>query len=283
MNMLNSFNRTMDYIESVLDGEIDEKEVTRISHYSFALFSRLFSILTGYTLSEYVRFRKLSRAAADLRNTNEKVIDIALKYGYESPDSFAAAFKKFHDASPSEIKEGKEFTSFLPLRLSLTVTGGNMMKVKIEKKAAFTVAGLKETVSATTDFPSLWKKLYSRIPHSQLAKLGNGQSFGVCTEVSDCKDFTYMAAYDLRGASCREKAGELGLSVLEIPQAEYAVVTLEGAVPDCIHAGWKFVMENFFPEHGFRHAGSPDFEVYAEGDMDSPAYKMELWVPIVKE
>ena len=132
--MLNSFNRTMDYIESVLDGEIDEKEVARISRYSFVLFARLFSILTGYTLGEYLRFRKLSRAAADLRNTNEKVIDIALKYGYESPDSFAAAFKKFHNASPSEVKDGKEFTSFLPLRLSLTVTGGNMMKVKIEKK-----------------------------------------------------------------------------------------------------------------------------------------------------
>ena len=68
----------MDYIESVLDGEIDEKEVARISRYSFALFARLFSILTGYTLGEYLRFRKLSRAAADLRNTNEKVIDIAL-------------------------------------------------------------------------------------------------------------------------------------------------------------------------------------------------------------
>ena len=105
MNMLNSFNRTMDYIESVLDGEIDEKEVARISRYSFGLFARLFSILTGYTRGEYLRFRKLSRAAADLRNTNEKVIDIALKYGYESPDSFAAAFKKFHNASPSEIME----------------------------------------------------------------------------------------------------------------------------------------------------------------------------------
>ena len=163
----------MDYIESVLDGEIDEKEVARISRYSFALFARLFSILTGYTLGEYLRFRKLSRAAADLHNTNEKVIDIALKYGYESPDSFAAAFKKFHNASPSEVKDGKEFTSFLPLRLSLTVTGGNMMKVKIEKKDAFSVAGLKETVCASYDFPSLWKKLYSHIPHSQLAKLGN--------------------------------------------------------------------------------------------------------------
>ncbi|MGI5173881.1 AraC family transcriptional regulator [Treponema sp. OMZ 840] len=284
MNMMNSFNKTMDYIESELDGTIDEKEIERLSRYSFALFSRLFSILTGYTLSEYIRLRQLSHAAADLRNTDKKVIDVALLYGYESPDSFAAAFKKFHYASPSEVKHGKEFQSFSPLRLSLTLTGGQTMKVKIEKKKAFTVAGVGGTASAPEDFPALWNKLFSKAPHEVLAKLGNGQSFGICTEVSDCKSFTYTAAYDvLPDAEHRERAEELGLSFLEVPEAEYAVVTLNGPVPDCIHAGWKYVMETFFPEHGYRHAGSPDFEVYAEGDMYSPSYNMELWVPIVKE
>lgn len=282
MNMMNSFNRTMDYIESELDGRIDEKEIARLSRYSFALFSRLFSILTGYSLSEYIRLRKLSRAAADLRNTDKKVIDVALLYGYESPDSFAAAFKKFHNASPSEVKQGKEFQSFSPLRLSLTLTGGQTMKVKIEKKQAFTVAGIGTTAGAPQDFPALWEKLFSKAPHEVLVQLGNGQSFGICTEVNDCNSFTYTAAYDV-DTEHREQAKKLGLSLLEVPEAEYAVVTLNGPVPDCIHAGWKYVMETFFPEHGYRHAGSPDFEVYAEGDMYSPSYSMELWVPIVKE
>lgn len=197
MNMMNSFNRTIDYIESELDGRIDEKEIARLSRYSFALFSRLFSILTGYSLSEYIRLRKLSRAAADLRNTDKKVIDVALLYGYESPDSFAAAFKKFHNASPSEVKQGKEFQSFSPLRLSLTLTGGQTMKVKIEKKQAFAVAGIGTTAGAPQDFPALWEKLFSKTPHEVLAQLGNGQSFGICTEVSDCNNFTYTAAYDV--------------------------------------------------------------------------------------
>ena len=282
MNMMNSFNRTMDYIESELDGTIDEKEIARLSHYSFALFSRLFSILTGYTLSEYIRLRKLSRAAADLRNTNKRIIDVALSYGYESPDSFAAAFKKFHNVSPSQVKRGKEFQSFSPLRLSLTLTGGQTMKVKIERKQSFTVAGIGGIAGAPEDFPALWEKLFSKAPYEVLAQLGNGQSFGICTEVSDYNTFTYTAAYDV-DTEHREQAKKLGLSLLEVPEAEYTVVTLNGPVPDCIHTGWRYVMETFFPEHGYRHAGSPDFEVYAEGDMYSPSYSMELWVPIVKE
>ena len=122
MNSIQSFNRTIDYIESTLDAEPDEKEIMNLSRYSYPLFSRIFSILVGYPLNEYIRLRKLSRAAADLRNGNEKVIDIAFRYGYESPDSFAAAFKKFHGISPSEVRNGKSFKLFSSVKLSLTVT-----------------------------------------------------------------------------------------------------------------------------------------------------------------
>ena len=77
-------------------------------------------------------------------------------------------------------------------------------------------------------------------------------------------------------------AKKLELDTMEIPEAEYAVVKLKGKIPNCIHEGWKYVMEVFFPEHGYKHAGTPDFEVYTEGDMESDNYEMELWVPIVK-
>ena len=80
-----------------------------------------------------------------------------------------------------------------------------------------------------------------------------------------------------------EKAEEMGLEIVEVAAAEYAVVELTGKIPDSIHAGWKYLFEVFFPEQGYRHSGKPDFEVYSEGDMYSETYKMELWVPIVKE
>ncbi len=279
MNIIQSFNGTMAYIERTIETGCDEAEIARISGYSYPLFSRIFSILVGYPLNEYLRFRKLSRAAADLRNTDAKIIDIALAYGYESPDSFAAAFKKFHGVSPSAVRNGKEFKSFAPIKLSLTVNGGQIMEVKIEKKSGFTLAGIQVDADQTSDFPKVWNSLFEKASHEELAKLGNGRSFGVCSEVKDGKTFTYAAAYDCRDA---QKATELGLSVIHIPEAEYAVVQLKGSVPNCIHQGWKYVMETFFPEQGYCHAGTPDFEAYSEGDMYSKNYTMELWVPIVK-
>ena len=279
MNIIQSFNGTMAYIERTIETGCDEAEIARISGYSYPLFSRIFSILVGYPLNEYLRFRKLSRAAADLRNTDAKIIDIALAYGYESPDSFAAAFKKFHGVSPSAVRNGKEFKSFAPIKLSLTVNGGQTMEVKIEKKSGFTLAGIQVDADLTSDFPKVWNSLFEKASHEELAKLGNGRSFGICSEVKDGKTFTYAAAYDCRDA---QKATELGLSVIHIPEAEYAVVQLKGPVPDCIHKGWKYVMETFFPEQGYCHAGTPDIEAYSEGDMYSKNYTMELWVPIVK-
>lgn len=279
MNIIQSFNGTMAYIERTIETGCDEAEIARISGYSYPLFSRIFSILVGYPLNEYLRFRKLSRAAADLRNTDAKIIDIALAYGYESPDSFAAAFKKFHGVSPSAVRNGKEFKSFAPIKLSLTVNGGQTMEVKIEKKSGFTLAGIQVDADRTSDFPKVWGSLFEKASHEELAKLGNGRSFGVCSEVKDGKTFTYAAAYDCRD---EQKAAELGLSVMHIPEAEYAVVQLKGPVPDCIHQGWKYVMETFFPEQGYCHAGTSDFEAYSEGDMYSKNYTMELWVPIVK-
>ena len=89
-----------------------------------------------------------------------------------------------------------------------------------------------------------------------------------------------MAGYDAQNI---DKAADLGLSILEVPEAEYAVVKLKGIVPNCIHEGWKYVTGTFLPEQGYRHAETPDFEVYGEGDMYSPDYEMELWVPIVKD
>ena len=101
MHMIESFNKTVDYIESVLNGEIDEKKIAALSGYSYSMFRRIFSILTGMTLSEYMRFRKLTRAAEALRETDKKIIDIALDTGYDSPDSFGLAFKNFHGYTPT--------------------------------------------------------------------------------------------------------------------------------------------------------------------------------------
>ncbi|MEB3058466.1 AraC family transcriptional regulator [Parvimonas sp. D9] len=279
MSIIKSFNSTIDYIETVLEDEIDEKKITHLSGYSYAMFSRLFSILTETTLSEYLRGRKLTEAAIALRDTDEKVIDIAFRFGYESSDSFGTAFKNFHGFTPSEVRNEKPFKLISRIQLALTVKGGRSMNVTIQKKGSFTVAGFNEENINSSLCPKVWNKLYEKYSQEELASLGDGESVGICHDVESPNVINYMAGYIVTDV---DKAKSMGLDILEVEEAEYAIVELKGVVPECIHNGWKYVMEVFFPEHGYVHSGTPDFEYYYEGDMDSKDYKMELWIPIVK-
>lgn len=279
MNIIKSFNNTIDYLETVLDDEIDEKKVTQLSGYSYSMFSRLFSILTETTLSEYLRSRRLTEAAIILRDTDEKIIDVAFKFGYESSDSFGIAFKNFHGFTPSEVRNGKPFKLVSRVQLALSVRGGRSMNITIQKKQAFTVAGVNEQSINSSLCPSVWNKLYKKYSHDELASLGSDQSMGVCHDVENSSTINYMAGYIVNDV---DKATSMGLDVLEVEEAEYAVVELVGSVPECIHNGWKYAMEVFFPEHGYIHSEKPDFEYYYEGDMHSKDYKMELWIPITK-
>jgi len=279
MQIIQFFNETINYIESVLDSEIDEDKITHLSTYSYPMFSRLFSILTDTPLSEYIRSRRLTEAAVLLRDTNIKVIDIAMKYGYESSDSFGTAFKKFHGFTPSEVRNGKPFKIVSRVQLALSVRGGRSMNITIQKKNSFTVAGRNEQNINSSLCPSIWEKLYEKYSHDELASLGEGQSVGVCHDVENPSIINYIAGYIVTDV---DKVKSMGLDILEIKEAEYAIVELTGSVPECIRNGWKYAMEVFFPEHGYVHSGSPDFEYYYEGDVDSKDYKMELWIPIVK-
>ena len=278
--MMHQFNQTMNYLEQQLTEEVDMKKFQQLSGYSYPLFSRLFSILADMTLAEYLRNRRLSEAVMDLRESSEKVIDIAMKYGYDSADAFSAAFKKFHDATPSEVRNGKPYRVFPKLQLSLKITGGKNMDIKIQKKPAFIVAGVLLEAIDNSKCPSAWEQLYAHHSIENLESLGRGQSYGVCSDVKEGEIINYMAAYDVTD---KTKAEELGLSIKDIPAAEYAIVPVKGPIPASIHNAWKYVLEVFFPETGYRHSGAPDFEVYTEGDMSSPEYQMELWIPVSKD
>ena len=216
----------------------------------------------------------------DLRESTEKVINIAMKYGYESADAFSTAFKKFHGANPSEVRKGKPYRIFPRLQLSLKITGGKNMDIKIQKKPAFTVAGVLLEAIDNSKCPSAWEHLYAHHSFESLESLGSGQSFGVCSDVKEGEIINYMAAYDVTD---KTKAEELGLSIKDIPAAEYAIVPVKGPIPASIHNAWKYVLEVFFPETGYRHSGAPDFEVYFKGDMSSSDYQMELWIPVIRD
>lgn len=124
MEWTENLNGIMAYVEDHLDGELDAEEIAKLAACPFAMFQRVFAIIADISFAEYVRNRKLTKAAYELRDTSNRVIDIALKYGYNSPDVFSAAFKRVMGVSPSQVRRARaSFTRFPPLRFKLSVTG----------------------------------------------------------------------------------------------------------------------------------------------------------------
>ena len=139
----------IEYIEENITDRLEINDIASKAYVSAFHFQRIFSILCGYTIAEYIRNRRLTLAGQRLSVSNERIIDIALEFGYDSPDSFARAFTRFHGISPSAAKEkGAKLKSFAPLRIKLTLEGGTMLEYSIVSKAAFTVMGkVKNSVS----------------------------------------------------------------------------------------------------------------------------------------
>lgn len=150
MDWISGMQRAIDYIEANLTEPIDYEEVAAQSFSSCHHFQRVFSILCGFPVGEYIRNRRLALAGAELAAGDAKVIDIALKYGYESPDSFAKAFQKFHGILPSQARgSGSLLKSYSRLVLKFSMEGGNIMQYQIETKPEMTLLGYKRRFSGT--------------------------------------------------------------------------------------------------------------------------------------
>ncbi len=144
MDWIIGLQKAIDYIEDNLTNSIDYEKVAAQSFSSSYHFQRVFSILCGFTIGEYIRNRRLSLAGSELASSDIKVIDVALKYGYESPDSFAKAFQKFHGILPSQAKNnGSNLKSFSRLVLKYSLEGGTVMNYRIEEKPEMVLTGYK--------------------------------------------------------------------------------------------------------------------------------------------
>ena len=159
---IDGIQSAVQYIEDNLTEELDIADISAKAYVSPFYFQKIFSILCGYTVGEYIRNRRLALAAEELSKSDTKVIDVAIKYGYESPDSFTRAFTKFHGISPSAAKEkGASIKSFAPIRIKLSLEGGTIMEYRIVEKAAFTIIGKKRKFSMETSYteiPKFWQE-----------------------------------------------------------------------------------------------------------------------------
>ena len=165
MDLLKNMNGVLKYIEENLTNDIDFKEVARIAFCSEYHFKRMFSFIAGISLSEYIRRRRLTLAAFELIDSSVKVIDIAIKYGYNSPDSFARAFQNLHGITPSEARNnGHSLKAYPQMTFQLSIKGGNEMNYRIEEKEAFRIVGIKKRVpiifsGVNPEIASMWESL----------------------------------------------------------------------------------------------------------------------------
>ena len=143
---IEGFQESIDYMEEHMADELDIEAIAGKAALSPFYYQRIFGALCGLTVGEYIRARRMTLAAQELARAGTKVIDAAIRYGYDSPDSFAKTFQRFHGITPSRAKEpGALLRSLAPLHIKITLEGGNMMDYRIVEKAPFTIVGTKRS------------------------------------------------------------------------------------------------------------------------------------------
>jgi AraC family transcriptional regulator len=291
MDWIAGLQNAIDFIEDNLTNEIDYTEIANQAYSSAYHFQRVFSILCGYTLGEYIRNRRLSLAGSELACSDIKVIDAALKYGYDSPESFGRAFARFHGVTPSQAKaDGTNLKSFSRLSVKLILDGGNIMNYRIEKKEAFNVIVKSRYFSTDMEvskkrIPEFWESCRKDGTIPVLCgymKEGNALGdavAGICFEnaVKD-NEFQYAIGVAYNGGDIAE-----GLSVEMIPAHTWAIFECVGAMPTALQELLHWIYSEFFPTSEYQPCGGLDFEVYPDGDIHSSEYKCAIWISVDKK
>ena len=272
---IDGFQKSMEYIERNLSEALDIEDIAARAALSPFYYQRIFGALCGMTVGEYIRALRMTLAAQDLAGSDEKVIDIAEKYGYDSPDSFAKAFQRFHGITPSQAREpGTPLRSLAPLHIKITLEGGNMLDYQIVEKAPFTVVGIKKRFSAETSYsevPKFWNEWMSDMK-------GLKGMFGVCSDM-DGKNFDYWIA-DLYMPWLEIPAG---CETYQIPGGLWAQFLCKGPLPDSMQKVNTQIWSEWLPSlQGYTLAGNYSLEFYLPPAKDPADTVSYICVPLKK-
>ena len=271
---IEGFQESIDFMEQNMTEDPDIEEIAGKAALSPFYYQRIFGALCGMTVGEYIRARRMTLAAQELNRKDVKVIDVAVKYGYDSPDSFTKAFQKFHGITPSQAREpGAPLRSFAPLHIKITMEGGNMLDYSIVEKAPFTIIGVKRPFNSDTSYqeiPKFWDEWLA-----QGEKRPVMGTFGVCIDMKG-KEFDYWIA-DLYFPW--EDIPE-GCETRVIPGSTWAqfpctLATLQD-INTRIWSEWLPALQ------GYTLAGEYDIEVYLPPEDGSKDMSVYIWVPLKK-
>ena len=278
MEWIERLNKSINYIEEHITEEISYDELAQIACCSTYHFQRMFTYIAGASLSEYIRRRKMSLAAVDLQGSNEKIIDISLKYGYSSPTAFNRAFQSIHGVAPSALKnEGVSIKSFPPITFKFTVKGVEELNYRIETKPAFRIVGKsyplnKEIEQNFLEVPQMWQNAVMDGTIKKIIALMNSQPQGVLG-VSACNDNEKWKYYIAVSSTA-----DIDTSLEEyiVPGCMWAIFP-GGGTGKSIQ---KRIVTEWLPTSGYEFTEGPDIEVYFNPDPNNTQY--EVWIPIKK-
>lgn len=296
MEWIESIQRAIQAMEDHLLEEAVKEAAARAALISPFYLERSFKMMTGFSMGEYIRCRRLYRAALDVIAGDEKIIDLALRYGYDTPESFTKAFTRFHGVSPLQLKKNqRKIRVFLPLQIHITIQGGNEMNFTIEKKPAFAVIGYERKFGfehSYQEIPAFWDEI-SAGKVQPLMKKGKAETeeekailenhigdYGVCVDDGIAEGaFCYFIAGEYQGGKIPE-----GMQLYEFPEMDWAVFPCQGPLPGALQSVNTKIFQEWLPNNPKYEIAVPaNIEWYSpEGMPDADDYRSAIWIPVKK-
>lgn len=289
MDWMESLRGAISYMERNLMENIGPEDIADAVHISPFYLQHGFRLVTGYTLGEYMRGRRLYLAALDMLSGDKSVLEVSCRYGYDTPESFTKAFTRFHGVPPTQVrKDSRAIRPFLPLVIKIEIQGGNEMDYKVEKKEEFQLIGFIREFEHETSYskiPRFWDEAMALMPPPQRApqtsieqaicdnKIGE---FGACFCGFGAGRFFYMIGGIYQGGPV-----PLGLTTVHVPAADWAQFRCVGPLPGALQSVNTKVFSEWLP-------GNPDYEPsmpinlewYSMDDSSAPTYESGIWVPV---
>ncbi|MDO5717296.1 MAG: AraC family transcriptional regulator [Tissierellia bacterium] len=284
MNWLKQFGQAIQYIEDSLEKDIDYEKVAQIAGCSSSYFQRLFSYIVGISVSEYIRRRRMTQAAFDLQN-GDKVIDTAYKYCYASPSSFHRAFRQVHGIAPTKSRnKGVVLNAYMPIKLSVAISGGESMKYQILQKQEFKVIGYKKKLTDDMELnqnivPKFWQEILAKKVNS-LLELSSCEPKGLLgiTKLNHDHGFDYYI-----GVPSNQLIDEKDLFEIIIPKATWVVFESHGRFKESVQTIFRRFLMEWLPFSGYQYAELPDIEVYPIPKGDRSEGFIQVWIAIKEE
>lgn len=276
-------NEAIGYIEEHIVEKLDYAEAAKIACCSAYHFQRMFSYMTGVSISEYIRRRRLTLAAFDLQHSKIKVIDLAIKYGYDSPEAFTRAFQNLHGVTPTAARSaGTNLKSYPRVSFQFSIKGVIEMNYRIEKLEAFSIVGVQNRVNTNNAFniiTGLWANAQKEGVFEKLWEIRDPRPeirgiLGVCAD----GDFGKNEEFNYIMSIVSDQKPPENMIKRDFPEATWAVFEVEGP-PENLGSIWERLYTEWIPASAYDLAYLPAIECYLPPEEN----KNELWVPVVKK